>query len=204
MMPEFQRAGKDPAGNRRNRRGESRIMPKLLDQVRETTRRLRSASELRTRTSSVSASSSFSTTSAIPSTWARPRSLPSSTTWPSGATWRPRPRTRPWHVLFLYKVVLDRPLARLDDTLVPARTPERLPTVFSRAEAPHMLAQARWHRVACRQPALWLRTSADGIPSPPGQGPRLWEWQRGLEPLGMAKGSGTGMAKGSGTENKDS
>ncbi len=44
-------------------------------------------------------------------------------------------------LVFLYKVVLDRPLARLDDGLVRARTPERLPTVFSREEARAVLAR---------------------------------------------------------------
>jgi integron integrase len=42
---------------------------------------------------------------------------------------------------FLYKIVLDRPLERLDDEVVRARTPERLPTVFSREEARAVLAQ---------------------------------------------------------------
>ena len=44
-------------------------------------------------------------------------------------------------LLFLYKVVLERPLERLDDDVVRARTPERLPTVFSREEARAVLAQ---------------------------------------------------------------
>jgi integron integrase len=44
-------------------------------------------------------------------------------------------------LLFLYKVVLGKPLARLDDEVVRAKTPERLPTVFSRQEARAVLAQ---------------------------------------------------------------
>jgi integron integrase len=44
-------------------------------------------------------------------------------------------------LLFLYKNVLGRPLNRLDDEVVRARKPQRLPTVFSRAEARAVLAQ---------------------------------------------------------------
>lgn len=44
-------------------------------------------------------------------------------------------------LLFLYKIVLERPLERLSDDVVRARTPERLPTVFSREEARAVLAQ---------------------------------------------------------------
>ncbi len=44
-------------------------------------------------------------------------------------------------LLFLYKVVLGRPLEWLDDRLVRAKTPERLPTVFSRDEARAVLAR---------------------------------------------------------------
>ena len=44
-------------------------------------------------------------------------------------------------LLFLYKIVLGRPLARLDDQVVRARTPERLPTVLSREETRAVLAQ---------------------------------------------------------------
>ncbi len=44
-------------------------------------------------------------------------------------------------LLFLYKIVLDRPLARLDDQVVRARTPERPPTVFSREETRAVLAR---------------------------------------------------------------
>jgi integron integrase len=44
-------------------------------------------------------------------------------------------------LLFLYKVVLGRPLAWIDDGVVRAKTPERLPTVFSRQEARAVLAQ---------------------------------------------------------------
>jgi integron integrase len=44
-------------------------------------------------------------------------------------------------LLFLYKVVLERPLSALDDGVVRAKSPERLPTVFSRAEARAVLAQ---------------------------------------------------------------
>ncbi len=44
-------------------------------------------------------------------------------------------------LLFLDRLVLNRPLARLDDRLVRARTPERLPTVFSRKEARAVLAR---------------------------------------------------------------
>jgi integron integrase len=44
-------------------------------------------------------------------------------------------------LLFLYKVVLERPLAWIDDGVVRAKTPERLPTVFSRQEARAVLAQ---------------------------------------------------------------
>ncbi len=43
-------------------------------------------------------------------------------------------------LLFLYKVVLDRPLERLDGDVIRARAPERLPTVFSRREARDVLA----------------------------------------------------------------
>jgi integron integrase len=42
---------------------------------------------------------------------------------------------------FLDKIVPERPLERLDDDVVRARTPERLPTVFSREEARAVLAQ---------------------------------------------------------------
>ena len=44
-------------------------------------------------------------------------------------------------LLFLYKVVLGRPLNWLNDEVVRARNSERLPTVFSRAEARAVLAQ---------------------------------------------------------------
>jgi integron integrase len=44
-------------------------------------------------------------------------------------------------LLFLYKIVLERPLNRLDDQAVRARKPERLPTVFSRSEVRAVLAQ---------------------------------------------------------------
>jgi integron integrase len=44
-------------------------------------------------------------------------------------------------LLFLYKIVLGRPLEWVGDQLVRAKTPERLPTVFSREEACAMLAQ---------------------------------------------------------------
>ncbi len=44
-------------------------------------------------------------------------------------------------LLFLYKVVLRRPLAALDDGVVRARAPQRLPTVFSREESRAVLAQ---------------------------------------------------------------
>jgi integron integrase len=44
-------------------------------------------------------------------------------------------------LLFLYKVVLDRPLQWVDDKVVRAKTPGRLPTVFSRDEARAVLAQ---------------------------------------------------------------
>ena len=44
-------------------------------------------------------------------------------------------------LLFLYKVVLGRPLAWIEGEVVRARTPERLPTVFSRQEARAVLAQ---------------------------------------------------------------
>ncbi len=44
-------------------------------------------------------------------------------------------------LLVLYKVVLGRPLTWLDDQVVRARTPERLPTVFSREEARAILPQ---------------------------------------------------------------
>ncbi len=44
-------------------------------------------------------------------------------------------------LLFLYKVVLGRPLAWIEGEAVRAKTPERLPTVFSRQEARAVLAQ---------------------------------------------------------------
>lgn len=44
-------------------------------------------------------------------------------------------------LIFLYKVVLEKPLGWLDDRVVRARSPERLPTVFSRQEARAVLAQ---------------------------------------------------------------
>jgi hypothetical protein len=44
-------------------------------------------------------------------------------------------------LVFLYKVVLGRPLVRIDGMAVRAKTPERLPTVFSRQEARAVLAQ---------------------------------------------------------------
>jgi integron integrase len=44
-------------------------------------------------------------------------------------------------LLFLYKVVLGRPLEWVNDEVVRARMPERLPTVFSREEARAVLAQ---------------------------------------------------------------
>ncbi len=44
-------------------------------------------------------------------------------------------------LLFLYKVVLGRPLAWVEGEAVRAKTPERLPTVFSRQEASAVLAQ---------------------------------------------------------------
>ncbi len=43
-------------------------------------------------------------------------------------------------LLFLYKVVLGRPLEWVNDEVVRARMPERLPTVFSREEARAVLA----------------------------------------------------------------
>jgi integron integrase len=42
-------------------------------------------------------------------------------------------------LLFLYKVVLDRPLEWVNDQVVRARKPERLPVVFSREEAKAVL-----------------------------------------------------------------
>ncbi len=44
-------------------------------------------------------------------------------------------------LLFLYKVVLDRPLEWINDRLVRAKRPERLPVVFSQEEARAVLAQ---------------------------------------------------------------
>ncbi len=112
-------------------------MPKLLDQVRETTRRLHYS--IRTEDAYVLWIRQFilfhhkhhpldmgeTEVIAFLNHLAVRRNVAASTQNQALST-----------VLFLYKVVLDRPLARLDDTLVRARTPERLPTVFSRAEAP--------------------------------------------------------------------
>ncbi len=44
-------------------------------------------------------------------------------------------------LLFLYKVVLDRPLEWVNDQVVRAKRPERLPVVLSREEAKAVLAQ---------------------------------------------------------------
>ena len=44
-------------------------------------------------------------------------------------------------LLFLYKVVLDRPLEWVSDRIIRARRPERLPSVFSREEARAVLAR---------------------------------------------------------------
>jgi integron integrase len=46
-------------------------------------------------------------------------------------------------LLFLYKVVLERPLEWVGDQAVRAKRPERLPVVFSREEARAVLAQLR-------------------------------------------------------------
>lgn len=52
-------------------------------------------------------------------------------------------------ILFLYKVVLDRPLEWLDDDLVRAKRPARLPAVLTRDEVRALLGQLDGpHRLA--------------------------------------------------------
>ena len=53
-------------------------------------------------------------------------------------------------ILFLYKVVLDRPLERVDDVLR-AKKPRRLPVVFTREEVRAVLARGRKR---CQEPLL--------------------------------------------------
>ena len=73
--------------------------------------------------------------------WARPRSVSSSPIWRSSETLRLRRRIRrSAAILFLYKVVLDRPLERVEDVLR-AKKPQRLPVVFTREEVRAVLAR---------------------------------------------------------------
>src|SRR5208337_3837497 len=80
--------------------------------------------------------------------WARPRSVSSSPIWRSSETLRLRRRIRrsarfsssTKSCSIGYKVVLDRPLERVEDVLR-AKKPHRLPVVFTREEVRAVLAR---------------------------------------------------------------
>ena len=67
--------------------------------------------------------------------------MSSSPIWRSSETLRLRRRNKALSaILFLYKVVLDRPLERVEDVLR-AKKPHRLPVVFTREEVRAVLAR---------------------------------------------------------------
>ena len=91
--------------------------------------------------SSGSSSSSSSTTSDIPWRWARPRSGAFLTDLAVERDVAASTQNQALSaLLFLYKVVLDRPLERLDE-IPKAKKPQRLPVVFTRDEVRAVLAR---------------------------------------------------------------
>src|SRR5271157_2741718 len=89
-------------------------------------------------------------------------------------------------ILFLYKVVLDRPLERVDDVLR-AKKPQRLPVVFTREEVRAVLARMQG-RLGAPRPVLpsrdWRRpdAAAGGVSS-------AWRSGSGALPTNPGKSS---------------
>ena len=76
-------------------------------------------------------------------------------------------------ILFLYKVVLDRPLERVEDVLR-AKKPQRLPVVFTREEVRAVLARMQGDKaVMASLLPLWVGVAPDGVLAVARQGSRL-------------------------------